>query len=70
MCAGAMLQGRVSRLVFGTPDPKAGACGSLYELHDDPRLNHRIALTSGVLADECRERLVSFFRDIRKKADA
>lgn len=67
MCAGALLQARISRLVFGTPDPKAGACGTLYSLHDDPRLNHRVATTAGVLADACRDQLAEFFRQVRKR---
>lgn len=67
MCAGALLQARMSRLVFGTTDPKAGACGTLYSLHDDSRLNHRVATTAGVLADECRDQLAEFFRQVRKR---
>ncbi len=69
MCAGAMLQARLARVVYGAPDPKAGACGSLYDLHDDPRLNHCIAVTGGILADQCGERLASFFEALRKEAD-
>ena len=51
MCAGARGRGRVGRLVFGAADPKAGACGSLYNLCADPRLNHELAVTAGVLAE-------------------
>lgn len=65
MCAGAMVQGRLARLVYGTNDPKAGACRSLYRLLDDPRLNHRVAWTSGVLKEECAELLSAFFRSRR-----
>src|SRR4051794_10549555 len=65
MCAGAIVQGRVARIVFGTDDPKAGACRSLYRLIDDPRLNHRSAWTGGVLKEECRELLAQFFRSRR-----
>lgn len=60
MCCGALLQARVRRLVYGARDPKAGAVESLHRLLDDPRLNHRVAVTGGVLADECG-RLVSRF---------
>ncbi len=65
MCAGAMVLGRVERLVYGALDPKAGACESLYQIAGDPRLNHRIAVTSGVLAKECGEILTEFFQERR-----
>ena len=52
MCAGALVAGRVGRLVFGAADPRAGACGSVYNLCTDPRLNHELPVTAGVLADE------------------
>ena len=61
MCAGAMVNARVGRLVFGAADPKAGAVGSLMNLVADPRLNHRIPVTSGVLAGEAGRLLVEFF---------
>jgi tRNA(adenine34) deaminase len=61
MCAGALVAARVSRLVFGAADPKAGACGSLYNICADPRLNHEVALTPGVRADEAAALLRSFF---------
>ena len=61
MCAGALVLARVERLVFGATDPKAGACGSLYEIPTDARLNHRISITRGVLAQECGEALTEFF---------
>ncbi len=61
MCAGALVAGRVSRLVFATADPKAGACGSLYNLCADPRLNHEVEVTSGVLADPAGALLRDFF---------
>ena len=67
MCAGAMVQARVTRLVFGTLDPKAGAVGSLYNLVEDSRHNHRLQVTSGVLADECRLLLKTFFGALRQK---
>ena len=61
MCAGAVVASRLGRLVFGTPDPKAGACGSLYNLCADPRLNHEVAVTGGVLAAEAASLLSGFF---------
>ena len=61
MCAGALVAARVGRLVFGAADPKAGACGSLYNLCVDPRLNHEVAVTAGVRAERSTELLVSFF---------
>jgi tRNA(adenine34) deaminase len=61
MCAGALVNARVARLVFGAADPKAGACGSLYNLGSDPRLNHEFAVTAGVCATESAELLAAFF---------
>jgi tRNA(adenine34) deaminase len=61
MCAGALVSARVGRLVFGAVDPKAGACGSLYQLCADPRLNHELPVRGGVLADECGVVLEEFF---------
>jgi tRNA(adenine34) deaminase len=68
MCAGALVAARVSRLVFGAPDPKAGACGSLYNLCVDPRLNHELAVTAGVLAGPAADLLTSFFEQRRGAA--
>jgi tRNA(adenine34) deaminase len=65
MCLGAILQARVARLVFGAPDPKGGACVSLYRLPEDPRLNHRVEVTGGVREAECRDLLQQFFRERR-----
>jgi len=62
MCLGAMLAARVRRLVFGAPDPKGGACVSLYRLPEDPRLNHRLEVTGGVREAECRALVQEFFR--------
>jgi tRNA(adenine34) deaminase len=62
MCAGAVIQARVDRVVFGTADPKAGAMGSLYDVSKDPRLNHRFEVVSGVLETECRELIQQFFK--------
>ena len=61
MCAGALVAARVGRLVYGAADPRAGACGSLYNLCADPRLNHELPVTPGVLADECGALLTDFF---------
>ena len=66
MCVGAALHARVERLVFGCADPKGGAAGSLYDVTDDPRLNHRIAVVRGVEKDACRALLQQFFRARRK----
>jgi tRNA(adenine34) deaminase len=68
MCAGALVQARVARLVFGAPDPRAGACGSLYNLCADPRLNHEVEVTPGVEADAAAERLRRFFAARRDPA--
>jgi tRNA(adenine34) deaminase len=62
MCCGALVHARVARLVFGADDPKAGAVRSLHRLLDDPRLNHQVAVTAGVRAAACGERLREFFR--------
>ncbi len=61
MCAGALVLARVSRLVYGAPDPKAGACGSLYNLCQDPRLNHEVAVVRGVLGAEAGAVLSKWF---------
>jgi tRNA(adenine34) deaminase len=61
MCAGALVAARVGRVVFGAPDPKAGATGTLYNLCADPRLNHEVQVTGGVRADEAAEQLRAFF---------
>ena len=53
MCAGAMIHARIARLVFGTPDPKAGSAGSIYNVLTDPRLNHRVEVVSGVREEQC-----------------
>jgi tRNA(adenine34) deaminase len=65
MCAGAIVWHRVDRLVFGAWNPKAGACGSLYNITDDPRLNHRVEVRRGVLAEECAASLTGFFAGLR-----
>jgi tRNA(adenine34) deaminase len=67
MCAGALSLSRIDRIVFGAKDPKAGATGSLYSIHDDARLNHKIEIVEGVMGEECSEALRSFFRSKRAK---
>lgn len=84
MCMGALIQARIDRLVFGTMDPKAasrgtplatarnggqaGACGSVFDLSNDRRLNHRIKVTQGVLQEDCATLLKSFFKKLRKSS--
>jgi len=65
MCAGAIVQSRLARLVYGAADPKAGACASLYRLVSDARLNHQARITAGVLAQECGDVLKEFFQERR-----
>jgi tRNA(adenine34) deaminase len=67
MCMGAIILARIPRVVFGCFDPKAGAAGSLYDLSNDPRLNHRLELVSGVRGPECSHQLSSFFTALRKR---
>ena len=68
MCAGALVASRVRRLVFATEDPKAGFCGSLGNLVQDPRLNHWIEVSSGVMREECTAMLKGFFAALRQGA--
>lgn len=65
MCMGAAIHARIARLVFGAPDPKAGAAGSLYNLGEDERLNHRVEVTSGIMEDTCQALMKKFFRSRR-----
>ena len=65
MCAGALVQARLARLVYGAADPKGGACGTLYNIVQDQRLNHRLAVTAGVLEAECAALLREFFKKRR-----
>jgi tRNA(adenine34) deaminase len=65
MCAGAAVAARLRRLVFGAPDPRAGACGSLYNLCADPRLNHEVEVTAGVQRERVSELLTTFFASQR-----
>ena len=68
MCAGALVQARVARVVFGASDPKAGAARTLFRILDDPRLNHRAEVIGGVLEAECRDMIREFFRARRRNA--
>lgn len=68
MCAGALVAARIQRVVFGAADPKAGACGSLYNLCADPRLNHEVEVTPGVLAAQATAQLSSWFSQRRHSA--
>lgn len=71
MCAGAIVQARMDRVVIGTMNTKAGCGGSIYNLLQEPRFNHQVILTNGVLEEACSEMMSSFFRDLRamKKAE-
>ena len=66
MCAGAIVQARISTVVYGAADPKAGAVRTLYNLLDDPRLNHRCQIVPGVLAEPCGRILSQFFQEQRR----
>lgn len=65
MCAGALVNARIAKVVWGCDDPKAGACATLFTIGQDPRLNHRFAMTRGVLEAECADRLKRFFAALR-----
>lgn len=67
MCAGALVNARIDRLVYGAADPKAGAVGTLYDLSADARLNHEFEVTAGVMAAECGNLLSDFFRALRER---
>ena len=69
MCAGAILQSRIKRLVYGASDPKAGAVRSLYQLLDDNRFNHQVEVEAGVLEKESAQLLKDFFRELRLRKD-
>jgi len=66
MCAGAIIQSRISRLVFGTWDPKAGACGSICDLTAETRFNHQVIVQPEILAEDCRDLLQQFFQQLRE----
>jgi tRNA(adenine34) deaminase len=65
MCAGAIVQARLPRLIYGTTDPKGGACHTLYQIPNDPRLNHRAVMLPGILQEDCRRLLQQFFAQQR-----
>lgn len=67
MCAGAIVLSRIPRLYIGAMDPKAGACGSVYNIVSDSRLNHSVQTETGLLAEECSQLLKEFFKSLRKK---
>ncbi len=67
MCAGSLVQARISRLIIGAMDPKAGATGSLYNIANDERLNHRIEVVHGVLENECSSIMKEFFKKLRSR---
>lgn len=62
MCAGAAVQARINSIIYGTPDERAGCCGSVYNLANEPKFNHQITIVKGVLKDECKELMSSFFK--------
>lgn len=66
MCAGAIVQARIPRVVFGTRNSKAGCAGSILNLLDEPRFNHQVSITEGILQEECSEIMKRFFRRFRK----
>ncbi len=66
MCIGAIILARIPRIVFGAWDPKAGACGSVFDLSSEPKLNHRVSVTVGVLEQESQALLQKFFRELRE----
>jgi tRNA(adenine34) deaminase len=68
MCAGLIVNARLGRLVYGAPDPKAGATDTLYRLTNDPRLNHRVSPMAGVMGEECAAMLRDFFRGLRGRS--
>ena len=70
MCMGGIILARIPRLVYGARDPKGGAVGSLYDFSSDERFNHSVAVSEGVLAEECGEILTNFFRRLRQKKKA
>lgn len=67
MCAGAIVQARIPKVVYGAADPKAGAVDSLYKLLNDPRLNHRVEVIAGVMEEECKALMKDFFKKLRER---
>jgi len=68
MCMGALVNARVTRVVYGAADRKAGAAKTLYRIGEDARLNHRVLVTDGLMEEECRELLQSFFKELRRRS--
>ena len=66
MCAGAIVNARIRRLVYGCPNPKAGAVATLYQIPTDPRLNHRVEVVGGIRSEECAALLQAFFAELRR----
>lgn len=67
MCSGAILQARIPRVVYGTPNPKAGCCGSIYNLLQEDRFNHRSEILKGIMQEECSQIMKEFFRTFRRR---
>ncbi len=67
MCAGALVWSRIERLYIGTRDPKAGACGSIFNIVQEPRLNHRLDVEIGIMQEECSDIMKRFFKELREK---
>lgn len=67
MCAGAIVWARIEKLCIGTMDPKSGACGSIFNIPQEPKLNHYVEIESGIMGQECRDILKTFFKELRKK---
>ncbi|RYD02628.1 hypothetical protein N752_25205 [Desulforamulus aquiferis] len=67
MCAGAIVQFRVRRLVYGAPNPKHGSVDTILDIVNQPRFNHRVEVISGIMEDECREVIQKFFKSLRNK---
>ncbi len=67
MCAGAIVWARIKTLYIGTPDPKSGACGSVFNIADSEKLNHRVEIKTGLMQEECQALLKQFFKELRKK---
>lgn len=70
MCAGAIVQARISRVVIGCMNAKAGCAGSIYNLLEEPRFNHQVEITRGVCAEECSKMMSDFFKELRKRKKA
>lgn len=67
MCAGAIVLARIDELIYGAPDPKTGACGSLYDIVEDERLNHRVAVRRGMMEQQCSQMIRDFFAALRQE---